>query len=66
MSESTWCVIAGIMIGFSLGINLLAFVFKADVHSSAGEVRVMIEKCEVNLPRNQTCKLFAIPRKETK
>ena len=54
----------GAIFGILFTISLSEYFFKTQTHMTPKEARAMVVVCEKELPRNQVCKLVAIP--ETK
>ena len=51
-----------IFIGFVIGILFAAFLFIVIPGSVVQQYHEAIDKCEATLPRNQHCKIIAIPK----
>jgi len=56
--------ILGFIGGALLMIGLVGDLTKNDV-LFAGDAKALIEACERELPRTQTCKLVAVPKENT-
>lgn len=61
-------VLAAVVI-FAIGMLIsfaLSYVFKNEASNLVTELSAEIEKCERELPRNQSCVLIAIPESEVR
>jgi len=54
MNEDTWALLLGIVIGTAAGITLILGLTQINI----------IDPCERNLPRSQSCELIAVPVEE--
>lgn len=51
----------GFLIGMSLALNFAVWLTHRTAHITPGEARALVIQCEKALPRNQECKLIAVP-----
>lgn len=56
MKDKILAVVASGIIGFFTSINLVVYVY--------GDFPTYIMRCEKELPRNESCKLIAVPDNE--